>query len=186
MKNKKWIKQKIRQYLTLGIVVLLICPLNLAAKKKGAQLLIEKKDGQVIEGELLKVKEDSLLLMTSASGVTIDIKEIDEIKIKKRKTKSGKGALIGAGVGFLIGGVIACTKYTEVVTDEYNPGFGKRLVVGGMLGAFFIIPGSIIGGLIGGQFPGGYKTETIDVKKTPLNKIKSILKKLKNKARFRT
>jgi hypothetical protein len=186
MKNKKRIKQKIQQFLTLGIVVLLICPVNLAAKKKGAQLLIEKKDGQVIEGELLKVKEDSLLLMTSASGVTIDIKEIDGIKITKRKTKSGKGALIGVGVGFLIGGVIACTRYAEVVTDDYNPGLDKRLLVGGMVGAVFALPGSIIGGLIGRQFPGGYKTETIDVRRTPPHEIKSILKKLKKKARFRT
>ena|GEM_PF-675359 len=186
MKNKKRIKQKIRQYLTLGIVVLLICPFNLAAKRKGAQLVIVKEDGQVLEGELLKVKEDSLLIMTSTSGVTIDIKEIDEIKIKKRKTKSGKGALIGAGVGFLIGGLIGSTKTSELIYDGDNPGFGNRLLVGGMVGAVYALPGSIIGGIIGGQFPGGYKTETIDVKKTPLNKIKSILKKLKKRARFKT
>ena len=111
MKNKKRIKQKIRQLLTLSIVVLLICPFSLAAKRKGAQLMIVKEDGQVLEGELLKVKEDSLLIITfgSSNGVTIDIAGISKQKIK-RKAKFGKGSLIGlligSGLGLLYAGRI--------------------------------------------------------------------------------
>ncbi len=179
MKNKKRINQKIRQFLTLGIVILLICPFNLAAKRKGSQLMIVKEDGQVLEGELLKVKEDSLLIMTSGSGngVTIDITEISKLKIK-RKAKFGKGALkgllLGAGIGIVVG-----------LTNEYDgTGFikdkGGGAIVGGL---WYGVLGAGAGGVIGSMTK-DYKE--IQVKgKTP-SQIKEIMRKLNKKARFGT
>ena len=73
MKNKKKIIQKTRQSLTLLIVFLLVYPGNLTAKKKGAQLLIEKQDGQSIVGELLRVKQDSLLRGNYILDIRIDL-----------------------------------------------------------------------------------------------------------------
>jgi len=164
-------KKKYLPLLTLPVVFLLIYPGNLAAKKKGAHLVVEKQDGQFIEGELLSVKENSLLVMTSGSetGVTIDINEIEKIKIK-RKNKSGKGALLGAGACFLIGSVAGANN--SVLRDN----------VGGNLGLIAAVPGALIGGIVGAMIPGSYKT--IPVKGKSPSKIKKIMELLKEKARF--
>ncbi|UCH96874.1 MAG: hypothetical protein JSV88_08490 [Candidatus Aminicenantes bacterium] len=184
--NNMRVRQILQQFFIAVVVFSLLCPGNLWAKRKGAQLQIIKLDGDIIEGELLRVKENSLLLMTSVSGTAIDINEIDEIKIKKRKTKSGKGAAIGAGVGFVIGGVIGGSRYTEVIFDGGSPTFGNRMLVGSITGALCAIPCALLGASIGGSIPAGYKTaETIDVKRAHPHEIKYILKKLKKKARFK-
>jgi hypothetical protein len=184
MKNKKKIKQIIQQFLTLGIVVLLICPVNLAAKKKGAQLVIEKKDSQVIKGELLRVKENSLLLMTSGSvtGVTVDINEIIKLRIK-RKAKFGKGAL----VGFLVGGSLGLAlsrggSGNDSAKRNYDFNFepsdwtGPIIILTGALGAG-------VGGVVG-LMTRSYKE--IQVKGKSPSQIEKIMKKLNKKARFKT
>jgi len=166
-------KRKYLRWLIPLVVFLLIYPGNLAAKKKGAHLVVEKQDGQFIEGELLSVKENSLLVLTSGSetGVTIDINEIEKIKIK-RKNKSGKGALLGAGACLLIGSVVGAN---NSVLRDY---------VGGKLGVIAAVPGALIGGIIGTMIPGSYKT--IQVKGKSPSEIKKIMEKLKEKARFKT
>jgi hypothetical protein len=184
--NNRRVRQILQQFFIAVVVVSLFCPGNLWAKSKGAQLQIVKLDGEVIDGELLRVKDNSLLLMTSASDVTIDINEINEINIKKRKTKSGKGALIGAGAGFLVGGVLGGGSLAEVVFEDGPPSLGNRLAVGSVVGVTFSIPGAILGAVIGGTIPGNYKTaETIDVKKVHHSQINLLLKKLKKMARFK-
>ena len=122
-------KRKSFQILTVVMVFLLICPGNLSAKKKGAQLVIDKQDGQVIEGELLRVKDNTLLVMTSAAetGVTIDINEIIKIRIKK-KPGAVKGALIG---GLLVGGAGGGLVYMVVAADGLGGGTGWDDRLGG-------------------------------------------------------
>jgi hypothetical protein len=58
---------------------------NLYAKKRGAELIIIKTNGQQIRGELITVKKDSLLLLDSGIGadVSVDIDDIKVIKIMK-------------------------------------------------------------------------------------------------------
>jgi len=179
MKNKTRIKQKIQQFLTLGIVVLLICPLNLAAERKGAQLMIVKEDGQVIDGELLRVKENSLLLMTSGSetGVTVDFNEMIKLKIK-RKAKFGKGALIG----LLIGGGLGLLYAGSGDKEGENVIFGGSSNVGGTV-VFMGAVGAGVGGIIG-SMKRGYKE--IQVKGKAPSQIKEIMSKLNKKARFKT
>ena len=76
------IKRWGEKFIVLMVVLLLIFPFDLPAKEKGARLKVYKKDGKVFFGELLQVKENSLLLMTnSETGVTIDINDINTIKI---------------------------------------------------------------------------------------------------------
>lgn len=178
MKNKRWLKQKIRQFLTLIIVVLLICPVNLAAKKKGAHLRIEKEDAQVIEGELLSVKENSLLIMTSASntGVTIDIHEIEKVGIKK-KSKVSKGVLTGAlvfgSVGYALGG------YAALIDDHQKPTYKYR--------NHLVFKGAALGAVLIGTLSAISKDyKMIQVKGKSPYRIKKIMKKLNKKARFKT
>ncbi len=174
MKSKRWV----RQLVTLIIVFLLIYPVNLAAEKKGIHLMVEKEDGQVIEGELLTVKQDYLLVMTSATGVTIEVNEIDKIKTRvKRKSKVGRGAfkgfLAGGIIGVLVGGMWGSQLKSEGI------GFGVGAAAGGVIfGGIY----AFVGGVKGALSPKDYKT--IRVKGKSPSQIKRIMKKLKKKARF--
>lgn len=58
-------------------------------KSRGAILIITKKDGQQIDGELITVKQSSLLMADfSRLGVSIDITDIEKIVIIHKKTKA--------------------------------------------------------------------------------------------------
>ena len=64
--------------LVLVIACILVFPLGLIAKDKpGADLLIVKLDGEQVRGELIAVKESSLLLLSeSGADVSVDVKEM--------------------------------------------------------------------------------------------------------------
>lgn len=179
MKSKKCFKQKVRQWVTLIIVFLLIYPVTLAAKKKGAYLMVETEDGQVIEGELLTVKQDYLLVMTSASynGVTIEVKKIDKIRVRK-KSGVGKGALKGFLSGAVVGGLLGGMWGSQLKSEGVGVR-GGALAGGIFLGGIF----ALFGGIGGAVNPKGYKT--IQVKGKLPSEIKRIMKKLKKKARFK-
>jgi len=93
-------------------------------QKPGVKLVIQKTDDQQVRGELISVKENSLLLMESESGadVSIDIVNIKVVKIVK-KSKAWQGAGIGALLGIM---------YTKKET-----------------GGDFVLIGAAIGALIG-------------------------------------
>ncbi len=75
---------------------LMMLSVNLYAKeRRGAKLIVTKKDGQQVEGELITVKPNSLLLLdTEGKDVSIDIEEIKIIRVVK-KLKVGEGMVIG-------------------------------------------------------------------------------------------
>jgi len=100
-----------KKFVSLFLVfTLMMLSVNLYAKeRRGAKLIITKKDGQQVEGELITVKPNSLLLLnTDGKDVSVDIGEIKIIKVVK-KSEIGKGALwgliIGTGLGALVGGI---------------------------------------------------------------------------------
>ena len=81
---------------------------NLYAKKRsGAGLVIQKKDGKQEAGELIAVKQNSLLLLDyKGVDLSVNIGEIRVIEImKKSKTlvSGGIGLVSGAAIGALIG-----------------------------------------------------------------------------------
>ena len=102
-----------KKFVSLFLVfALIMLSVNLYAKeRRGAKLLITKKDGKQIEGELITVEKDSLLILTkwSERDESIDIEDIKVIRVVK-KSQVGKGMLygflIGAGGGAFIGLVV--------------------------------------------------------------------------------
>jgi hypothetical protein len=116
-----------------------------SGQKPGARVIIQKTDGQHIEGELIAVKDDSLLLKEQESGadVTVGISDISVIKIVKG-AKSSKGALAGGLIGAGIGIAILHVSDAELASDPEG-GIGANLMVG-LLGA---IPGALLGALAG-------------------------------------
>jgi hypothetical protein len=87
-------------------VALVMAPAALAAgEKPGANVVITKKDGTQLAGELICVKREFISVMDAGSGVNVDLKEIGVIEVKP-KSKGGKvatGLLIGLISGSFIG-----------------------------------------------------------------------------------
>ena len=146
---------------------------NLYAKeRRGAKLIITKKDGQQIEGELITVKPNSLLLLdTDGKDVSVDIADIKVIRVVKKSKAllaGGIGLLIGGGIGALVGGTLP--------VEGVN---------------YYILPFVLIGALIGGALIGGIiywfiKTDkTIQIEGITDSEIQAALDKLRKKARIR-
>ena len=173
---------------------------NLSAKeRRGAELIIQRIGDQVrqvkktrlegtpwetsvitgIWGELIAVKQDSLLLLDAGGkDLSVNIADIKVIKIVK-KSKAGKGALYG----LLIGGAAGALLGFSSGDDPYDNFFSftaeqKALIGGASLG----ITGLILGG-IAGLTPG--KDKTIHFEGMTDLEIEEALDKLRKKARIR-
>lgn len=164
-------KKFVSLFLVFSLVVL---SGNLYAKKKGAEIMVQKKDGQQVRGELITVKENLLLLLeTKGADVSVDIEDVRKITIM-RKSKAGKGAIYGAILGAFFTTIF-------IVEDQSQPrsyDFGVYL----RGSVVFIGGGALLGALI--ALDSG-KDETIQIQGKSDSEIKEILEKLRKKARIR-
>ena len=145
-------------------------------RKHGAVLIIQKKDGRQIKGELITVKQNSLLLLDSATGadVSTNVNYIKVIKILKR-SKIWEGIKIGGLTGALCGLLLSLTNSLpwQVWPTRHFYWWGA------MLGGFF-------GGVLGGgvyAFAGADKT--IQIEGMSDSEIQETLDELSKKARIR-
>jgi hypothetical protein len=151
---------------------LVMAPTALSAKKKpGADVLITKKDGTQVAGELISVKREFITVMAGGSGVNVDLKEIRDLRMKKRM----KGEMI------LIGGLVgaACGAAIGLVAS------GGKMVTRDMIGISY--PGLL--GTFGGLFGtlsgiGAASDKTHILEGAPINITEEILSKLDKQARF--
>ena len=150
-------------------------------RKRGAKLIITKKNGQEIKGELITVKENSLLLLDGKSGVdvSVDFKDIKIIKIIK-KSKFWKGSLYGLLLG---GGLGVAALVSAFLRSEEGDATLMEVISGtalyvGIAGAV----GYLIGGIIGASLG---KEVTIQIEGMSDLEIEQALKKLRKKARIR-
>ncbi len=81
-------------------IVSLRLPLAAAEGRKGAMVIVTMTDGSQVQGELLAVKSDVLLIydQKAAQGRSCDLRQLVRVRVLKR-SKAGKGLLIGLGVG---------------------------------------------------------------------------------------
>jgi len=161
-------KKFIALFLVFSLVML---SANLyAEERRGAKLIVTKKDGWQIEGELITVKPNSLLLLDmEGKDVSVGIKDIKVIRIVKKSK-----ALLGAGIGLLIGvGPGALIGYK--VGWETSTG----AVVGGVIGG---VAAALIGGFIGMSLG---KEGTIQIEGKSDSEIQEAMDKLRKKARIR-
>lgn len=131
-----------KKVLVLVLVGTLVIPVGLVAKnKRGADLLIEKLDGTQVQGELIAVKGSSLLVMerVSKSDVTLGIEDVRVITIVKKSK-----ALLGAGVGFFVGGTIGAVQYAAADKSGFFGDMGPALS-----GAGIALLGLGVGALLG-------------------------------------
>lgn len=166
------------QVMVILVVFSLVFPTNTYGKKvkRGTNIVVTKIDGSMVEGELLSVKQNSILLMTHSgvNGNKINVNEIQKIMIKKR-SKIGKGMGKGFLYGALIGGLIGIAGGSGEGSDvkTFN-GFILGLIGGG--------GGAILGGLFGAA-AGVDITENLEGGSP--EEISLILDNLKKYARFK-
>ncbi len=170
--------KKSKKFISLFLIfsLVLLSGSLYAKERRGAILIITKKNGQQIGGELITVKKDSLLLFTGVD-VSVDISEIKVIKIvKKSKVLQGLGfgLLIGAGSGALLGLASGGDPSAELGRTA-----GTAALVGGIV---FGTIGLLVGGTLG--FASGIEKTTLIEGKSP-RWIEFHLKKLRKKARIR-
>ena len=171
-----------KKFLALIVVFSLVIassPLT-AGEKKGANVIVMKKNGQEIIGELILVRKDTLVLMESETTMTIpmNIDEIEEIRILK-KSQVFKWAALGS---FVLGGSAVAIGYIHGSDalegpDSYTAGdYAKRgLIIMGL-------GGLLVGGLIGASK--GHD-DIIQMAGAPPYKIKIIMSKLNSLARVK-
>jgi len=120
-------KTGILGFLAVLLFVITLCLSNAYAKdKKGADLVIEKKGGQRLQGELLAVKGSRLLILdsSSASSGELDINEIERIQVVKRPR-----IFSGLGLGSLLGGLAGLS------IEGFSWDLGTFALAGASLGA---------------------------------------------------
>ncbi len=164
-----------KKFVSLLLVFsLMMLSMNLYAKeRRGAKLLITKKKGQQVEGELITVKRTSLLLLNSdGKDESIDIEDIRVITIVK-KSKVGKGALTGilvAGSMGVIAGLLTLGDDHSFFADVVD----SLILIG--------IPLALIGAIIAGIASTDKTIQLIGM--TDLEK-REVLNTLRKKARVR-
>jgi hypothetical protein len=185
MKRGK-VKQIFQQFLIAVVVFSLICPGSLWAKreKAGATIIVTKEDGQVVEGELLQVEDDSLLLLIyeTLAKVIISINEIEKIKIKQKskvRKRTKTGALVLGIPAFALGCLLGAG-YASISETPIQVGLISGGVILGVIGA---VVGFGIGA--GANINPGFSYPTYQVKGKSTNKKTKILEKLKKRARFK-
>jgi len=174
------VKEQQKKFISLFLVFsLVLLSVNLYAKeRRGARLIITKMNGRQIEGELITVKKDSLLLLFAGRmDVSVGIEEIKVITIVKKSTfwkGAGLGLLIGGGMGEIMGGILGGSSALE---EEI--GAAKGAMLGG---AVFGITGYLLGEILGAKKG---KDKTIQIEGMSDLYIQEALDKLRKKARIR-
>lgn len=136
-------------------------------RKHGVELIIVKKDGEVVRGELIAVKPTSIVTMEAVADLSIDVKDIKLIKIVSRIEK-----FRWSGIGFIVGGVGGAM----IGAAGENPtgvSIGALSVCSGILG--------LLAGVIGAN---AGVVETIQIEGKSPEEIGEALQKLNRLARL--
>jgi hypothetical protein len=121
-------------------------PNGLEAKgRHGASLVVTRVDGSLAAGELIAVRPDSLLLLSDGKDLTVDLADIETVRIVRR-SKAGTFSFIGGIAGFIgMGGVVLAIAEEDVVDSKA----GAAVVYGLLAGAAGAVAGAIAGTIKG-------------------------------------
>jgi len=140
--RKGILNRALREPLAVILVLALLTPGLAAKERRGAQLVVTKKDKTVIKGELLAVREENFLIMdgSTSDAISVSVADIAFVKVVNR----AKGALILAGVavGGAGGGILGYQIGAGNHELFYQIGAGVGALVGFGMGGF-------VGGLVG-------------------------------------
>ncbi len=145
-----------------------------AKERRGANIIITKKDGGQISGELITVKAQSLPLQDPAgTDASVDVAEISGIQISK-KSKFWKGALIGALIG------LGSSALIGVTVGDWEDSVGDNVVFSVIIFApYSVSAGALVGGVISSSKKSKFRFEGMSD-----SEIQKTLTKLRKKARI--
>jgi len=161
----------LKKFTVLALLALALPGIVSAQYRRGAHLLVTGQDGQRIEGELIAIKPDTMVLLAEDLKVeSVLLAEIENIKIL-RKSKAWQG-LLGGFVAGAVGGAI-----WGVASGGDEWGAAGAAFLGGL---FLGVPASLVG-LLAGMSAG--LDDDIDLSGLPEPEVKRILAKLSLQAR---
>jgi hypothetical protein len=158
-----------------------------AKEDRGAELVIIRLDGRELRGELIVVKQRSLLLMETDSGadVSVNLRDVDLIKVV-RKSKvalgAGLGLVAGAGMGAILGYSVdqASEEMCFMWFGESSVEESKNVVLFAVIGGFV---GALGGGLTGAL---SSRPEKFEIAGQSQERIKAVMEHLRSKARVKS
>ena len=170
-------KSGLRRLVVSALIVSLIGvpQVLLAQEKRGANLIVSTKAGPSVAGELIAVRQDSLVLLSPAGkDESVAVGDISTVIIVK-KSKAGTGFMIGLLVGGIAGGVLGSK------LNEGDPDYETKGAVAGVIlfGALAGLIGLGIGAAVGGD-------DTIDFMGMNEAEAKLELNRLRGMARMRS
>lgn len=122
-----------------------------AKERRGARLFVENRDGTVVQGELLAVRGENILLreVGTDQGITESLRDVQTIRVARKRSfgrGAGKGLLYGG-----LGGAVLTVALSEANagSDPSVRGASAALVGGLYFGAIGALVGGIAGGLSG-------------------------------------
>jgi hypothetical protein len=171
-----------REIMVVGILMLFMSGngmISAKAEKPGAMLVVQKKDGQTIKGELLTVKNGTLnlLIYENASKVDVLLNELSSLHIEK-KSAFLKGLKIGVLSGAATGALLGMLMGEDIGGGRSSFSMGMALWSGISFGGV----GGAIGG-IAGALKGIDKSITLDGMSP--EKLRRVEAKLSSQARYR-
>jgi hypothetical protein len=138
----------------------------------GANVVITRAGG-FLQGELIGVKPEGLVLLAESGVVTVAPSEIVSLRIKK-KMSSGAAGTIGGLVG--MSAAIGVAKLSNIQTDDLEDAIGK--------GSLVLLAGFAVGAVGGILMADGFaKDEVIVFRNKSDTEREQILTRLKQQAR---
>jgi hypothetical protein len=149
-----------------------IGPRLLSSSKEGAALNVKKIDGTIVEGELIVVKQNSMLLKESSSGKDISI-GLEDLDALITENYSGLKWGVGSGVTLgLVGGIVLGYRNGGPHQNSFD-----SMRDGALLG---MLVGGLLGGMIGYSISGA---RTFQIKGKSQEEIRAVIDKLRSRAR---
>jgi hypothetical protein len=159
------------------LVLALLAPGLAAGERRGAQVVVIKKDGKIVQGELLAVKGTDLLIMDllTSAAVTENLTNISSVDKVEKKSNWLPGMIIGVLAGGAVGALVEQSKNYQNLNaaDKYPKG---QVTIAGAVGF----------GLLGAYIGGRIKAKAIKVERTDPEYLAGVAAKLKNLARERS
>jgi hypothetical protein len=162
-----------RGLLVVILALAFVAP-GLAGKERtGAHIKVVKRDGKIVDGELLSVKGENLVVLDRATSgeITESLREIRTIRILRKSDRVLWG-IVGGAVGALAYALAAAAS-PDPNPDSPNLDPASGAVLGGLVGT-----AGAIGLVVDGQ--------TINIKKTDQAYIAKIGARLRKYARDRS
>ena len=168
---------------TALFLVFSLLTINCFPKRRGINLNVTRTDGQPIKGELIAVKENSLLLLEKEVGVDVSI-NINDIKIITTKGRRKVPRLVvpfiaaagGAVLGFTVWLIRSAFGFAYIMAEE---GKGEKDA------KKYASSGALILGCLGIVVAIIDTDKTIQIEGMTDSEIQEALDKLRKKARIR-